>query len=744
MISIPSTASNFRPYKKPIVTTASPQKRVSPLYQSTTHLNHFQKKISYPLFVQVAQGTFGLVFRGWDRKRNVEAIIKLDSRATESSCKHYMKEIAILNEVKGCRHVVQLIDSYEYDKGRYALVFQVCQFEVYETFLKPATSEDFFYLSINDIKIIGSAVLETLQDLEKQNIVHGDLKPENLMYDKESRETTVIDFGNAFHPKTVQYPPDRLLQTRYYRAPECACYHTPAYSMPMDIWSLGCILYELYTNTILFSTPELENDPKELQSNVDLVYSMRARLGEDFPPTWKLPPCSAQYRAMRLFPWKGAVQKAATMRKDKNYHDFINLLSSLLVFDYEKRMRPTEALQSRFFSVIIPSSKSNFTPFSRSDLKAAGPNPKQARTNPLLRIVKGEVFFSRVARITLQKCLVSDKDHIIFKASSTTHSKPLSVKINKERPFAYSSSKCEIANFQKAKNVRNIVPLLEWRLYKPFQNALIFPSYKGSTLPSMLTTLSSRDIKIIGKKILEMLQDLEKLKLIHADLKMSNIVYDKENGTVLIPNLENAYEYKERSKLVHFSLQPMENRSPESAFQSIEDYGPPMDMWSVGCILYELYTRHVLFEQLDRDPKETEKDNIHLIHLMHKQLGELPPRKWLLSLSKQMGEELTISEQLSPKKLFDKLIGNSVKGAIQPAFVHWKEDIAAAAKEKQDPEAAKLVDLLSRIFCFNPKKRVSYSEALRHPFFAQSPQEEEKENPNALKIRKQDKKEGDD
>lgn len=84
--------------------------------------------------------------------------------------------------------------------------------------------------------------------LHHLRIIHCDLKPENILIKSYSRcEIKVIDLGSSC------FLLDNLslyVQSRSYRAPEVIL--GLPYDQKIDIWSLGCILAELYTGDVCF------------------------------------------------------------------------------------------------------------------------------------------------------------------------------------------------------------------------------------------------------------------------------------------------------------------------------------------------------------------------------------------------------------------------------------------------------------------------------------------------------------
>jgi serine/threonine protein kinase len=92
--------------------------------------------------------------------------------------------------------------------------------------------------------------------LEQHKIIHCDLKPENILlvqdHDKKNHRLKIVDFGSGSFRGEQAYT---YVQSRFYRAPEVIMRLLPpptSYTEKVDIWSLGCILAELFTGEPLF------------------------------------------------------------------------------------------------------------------------------------------------------------------------------------------------------------------------------------------------------------------------------------------------------------------------------------------------------------------------------------------------------------------------------------------------------------------------------------------------------------
>ena len=111
-------------------------------------------------------------------------------------------------------------------------------------------------MTVSDIKLVIKDILKALCFLKTKGIIHCDLKPENILFaDLMSKGVKLIDFGGATFINDVDYS---YLQSRPYRAPELifGC----EFDFQADMWSLGCIIYELLSCKKLFRYKTIEEN----------------------------------------------------------------------------------------------------------------------------------------------------------------------------------------------------------------------------------------------------------------------------------------------------------------------------------------------------------------------------------------------------------------------------------------------------------------------------------------------------
>lgn len=146
-------------------------------------------------------------------------------------------------------HIVRLIDAFYY-KEHVMLVTELLRDTLYDFGKYNREEEEEFYFTVPRLRRLTRQIVEALTYVHSLNLIHTDLKPENIMFVSYSRcIVKVIDFGSSC------FLSDHLssyIQSRSYRAPEVVlgC----DYDGRIDVWSLGAILVEMVTGDVLFTS----------------------------------------------------------------------------------------------------------------------------------------------------------------------------------------------------------------------------------------------------------------------------------------------------------------------------------------------------------------------------------------------------------------------------------------------------------------------------------------------------------
>ena len=203
----------------------------------------------YNVYGAVGQGVFSNVVRARDTLRgNQEVAIKI-IRNNDLMHKTGVKELEFmraLNEFdkNDKYHILRLYRSF-YHRNHLCLVFESLYMNLREVLKKYGKDVG---LHIKAVRSYSQQIFLALKVLKKCNIIHADIKPDNILVNESKVCLKLCDFGSASYSHDNDITP--YLVSRFYRAPEIML--GLKYDFGIDLWSSAVSLYELYTGKILF------------------------------------------------------------------------------------------------------------------------------------------------------------------------------------------------------------------------------------------------------------------------------------------------------------------------------------------------------------------------------------------------------------------------------------------------------------------------------------------------------------
>ncbi|KZV97122.1 kinase-like protein [Exidia glandulosa HHB12029] len=169
--------------------------------------------------------------------------------ADEDSIQGYLNEISLLRRLDGNQRIIRLFDSEVQIVSNKRVLFMVM--ECGETDLAKLVAErQSQALEMDWVRYYWRQMLQAVQVIHEEKIVHSDLKPANFVLVKGCLK--LIDFGiaNAIANDTTNIQRDHQIGTVNFMSPE-ALEVAPdgmrrfKVGRPSDVWSLGCILYQM-------------------------------------------------------------------------------------------------------------------------------------------------------------------------------------------------------------------------------------------------------------------------------------------------------------------------------------------------------------------------------------------------------------------------------------------------------------------------------------------------------------------
>lgn len=283
----------------------------------------------YQKLDKIGEGTYGVVYKARDRTNNETVALKkirleADDEGVPSTA---IREISLL---KALNHfnVISLKDVI-HDETKLYLIFEYLDHD-----LKKFMNSQHSPLPSMTVKSYVYQILSALAYCHSHRVLHRDLKPQNILIDRAGN-AKLADFGlaRAFGLPIKTYTHEVV--TLWYRAPEILM-GTRQYSIPVDIWSVGCIFAEMAQKRPLFMG----------DSEIDQLFKIFRVLGtpneETFPGVTSLPDFKTTFPSWRPQDLSRLVPNLCEKGVD--------LLSQMVCYDPAKRISAKAALVHPYFA----------------------------------------------------------------------------------------------------------------------------------------------------------------------------------------------------------------------------------------------------------------------------------------------------------------------------------------------------------------------------------------------------------
>ncbi|KAK0864750.1 serine/threonine protein kinase, CMGC, dual-specificity [Friedmanniomyces endolithicus] len=296
----------------------------------------------YEVVDMLGKGSFGQVVRCVDHKEGGVVAVKI-IRNKKRFHQQALVEVGILGRLgewdpDGAHATLSITTSF-YFRSHLCIVTPCLSINLYE-FIR-AHSFNGFPLTL--IRRFARQLLACLVLLQTKRIIHCDLKPENiLLCEARKADVRVIDFGSSCREEEKVYT---YIQSRFYRSPEVIL--GSSYGLGIDMWSLGCILAELWTGYPLFPG---ENEQEQLACIMEIFGPPDRHLVERctrkklFFDSMGKPRVTVSSRGRRRRPSSKTLQQALKTEDEA----FVDFIARCLRWDPERRMKASEGVGHPF------------------------------------------------------------------------------------------------------------------------------------------------------------------------------------------------------------------------------------------------------------------------------------------------------------------------------------------------------------------------------------------------------------
>nr|XP_039318758.1 MAPK/MAK/MRK overlapping kinase isoform X5 [Saimiri boliviensis boliviensis] len=281
----------------------------------------------YKAIGKIGEGTFSEVMKMQSlRDGNCYACKQMKQRFESIEQVNSLREIQALRRLNPHPNILMLHEVvFDRKSGSLALICELMDMNIYELIRGRR-----YPLSEKKIMHYMYQLCKSLDHIHRNGIFHRDVKPENILIKDVLK---LADFGSCRSVYSKQ-PYTEYISTRWYRAPECLL-TDGFYTYKMDLWSAGCVFYEIASLQPLFPGA----------NELDQISKIHDVIGT---PAQKTLTKFKQSRAMNFdFPFKKG--SGIPLLTTNLSPQCLSLLHAMVAYDPDERIAAHQALQHPYF-----------------------------------------------------------------------------------------------------------------------------------------------------------------------------------------------------------------------------------------------------------------------------------------------------------------------------------------------------------------------------------------------------------
>ena len=215
---------------------------------------------NYRLLRKIARGSTSVMYEATDMRSHNRVALKVmriqrDEKLERDRIRHWLHEAEVVAQLDHA-NIVKIHDAEMHGDSAYIAMDFISGYSMSQRLRKRE------YLTVGECIRISKALLKALAVAHSHGVIHGDIKPANIMYDTAGDSYILTDFGAAYSDHRAGQADNLIIGTPAYMSPEQL--EGRKLDGRSDLFSLAVTLYHLLTGEQPFSGSDLP----ELKSNI--------------------------------------------------------------------------------------------------------------------------------------------------------------------------------------------------------------------------------------------------------------------------------------------------------------------------------------------------------------------------------------------------------------------------------------------------------------------------------------------